>query len=90
MPASRLIPGWRQPRAGKPYQTEHLVELAREAMENFVNAQKHFMDVIADETAKATGAKHSNGFKKIKKTELPHWRGRPPNRSSTPRGSWWM
>jgi hypothetical protein len=28
------------------------------------------MDVIADETAKATGAKHSNGFKKIKKTEL--------------------
>ena len=28
------------------------------------------MDVIADETAKATGSKHSNGFKKIKKTEL--------------------
>ncbi len=57
-------------KAGKPYQTEILADLAKEGMENFVNAQKKFMDVIADETAKATGAKHSNGFKKIKKTEL--------------------
>ena len=57
-------------KAGKPYQTEHLAELAREGMENFVKAQKQFMDVIAEETAKATGAKHSNGVKKIKKTEL--------------------
>jgi len=59
-------------KAGKPYQSEHLVELAREAMENFVKAQKHFMDVIAEETAKATGGKHTNGVKKIKKTELSH------------------
>ena|SRR5580693_848499 len=57
-------------KAGKPYQSEHVVELAREAMENFVKAQKHFMDVIAEETAKATGSKHTNGIKKIKKTEL--------------------
>jgi hypothetical protein len=57
-------------KAGKPYQPELLAELAREGMENFVKAQKQFMDVIADETAKATGGKHSNGFKKIKKTEL--------------------
>lgn len=57
-------------KAGKPYQSEHVVELAREAMENFVKAQKHFMDVIAEETAKATGSKHTNGVKKIKKTEL--------------------
>ena len=58
-------------KAGKPYQTEHLVDLAREAMDNFVKAQKHFMDVVADETAKATGSKaHTNGAKKIKKTEL--------------------
>jgi hypothetical protein len=57
-------------KAGKPYQTEHLVELARESMESFVKAQKHFMDVIAEETAKATGAKHTNGAKKLKKTEL--------------------
>ncbi|MGA8865699.1 MAG: hypothetical protein WB510_01955, partial [Candidatus Sulfotelmatobacter sp.] len=57
-------------KAGKPYQTEHLVDLARESMENFVKAQKHFMDVIAEETAKATGARHTNGAKKVKKTEL--------------------
>ena len=57
-------------KAGKPYQTEHLVNLARESMENFVKAQKHFMDVIAEETAKATGGKHSNGVKKLKKTQL--------------------
>jgi hypothetical protein len=57
-------------KSGKPYQGEHLVELAQEAMEHFVKTQKHFMDVIAEETAKATGAKHTNGVKKIKKTEL--------------------
>jgi hypothetical protein len=57
-------------KAGKPYQSEHLVELAREAMEHFVKTQKHFMDVIAEETAKATGGKHTNGAKKIKQTEL--------------------
>jgi hypothetical protein len=57
-------------KAGKPYETKHLVELAQEAMENFVKAQKHFMDVIAEETAKATGGKHTDGVKKIKKTEL--------------------
>jgi len=57
-------------KAGKPYETKHLVELAQEAMENFVKAQKHFMDVIAEETAKATGGKHTNGMKKMKHTEL--------------------
>jgi len=57
-------------KSGKPYQTEHLVELARESMESFVKAQKHFMDVISDETAKATGARHTNGVKKTKKTEV--------------------
>ncbi len=57
-------------KAGKPYETEHLVDLARESMESFVKAQKHFMDVIAEETAKATGGKHTNGVKKVKKTEL--------------------
>jgi hypothetical protein len=39
-------------------------------MEKFVEAQKKFMDVIADETAKATGHKRANGSKKMKKTEL--------------------
>lgn len=57
-------------KAGKPYEPDHLVGLAREGMENFVKAQKQFLDVIAEETARATGGKHSNGFKKVKKTEL--------------------
>ena len=55
---------------GKPYQPEHLVELAREGMDNFVKAQKQFLDVIAAETAKATSGKHAEGTKKLKKTEL--------------------
>ena len=57
-------------KAGKPYQPEHVMELAREGMENFVKAQKQFLDVIAEEAAKATGAKHTNGIKKMKKAEL--------------------
>jgi hypothetical protein len=58
-------------KTGKPYQTEHLVDLARESMDHFVKTQKHFMDVVAEETAKATGSKpHTNGAKKVKKTEL--------------------
>lgn len=58
-------------KTGKPYQTQHVAELAREGMENFIKAQKQFLDVIADETAKATGTKRTNGaMKKVKKTEL--------------------
>ncbi|HEY7615755.1 MAG TPA: hypothetical protein VH744_03055 [Terriglobales bacterium] len=57
-------------KTGKPYQPEHVMELAREGMENFVKAQKQFLDVIAEATAKVTGGKHTNGIKKIKKTEL--------------------
>jgi len=57
-------------KAGKPYQTEHVVELAREAMDSIVKTQKHFMDVIAEETAKTTGGKRSKCMKKMKKTEL--------------------
>jgi hypothetical protein len=56
-------------KAGKPYKTEHLIDLAREAMEHFVNAQKHFMDVITEEMEKATSGKHTNG-KKHTKTEM--------------------
>jgi hypothetical protein len=70
LPASRRHTWVEAAKAGKLYQSEPLVELAREGMENFVKAQKQFMDVIAEETAKATGGKHTNGIKKIKKTEL--------------------
>jgi hypothetical protein len=57
-------------KSGKPYQSQELLELAREGMEKFVEAQKQFMDVIAEETAKATGQKRANGAKKMKKTDL--------------------
>ncbi len=58
-------------KSGKPYETDHVVGLAREGMENFVKAQKQFLDVIAEETAKATGGTKTNGaVKKVKKTEL--------------------
>jgi len=57
-------------KAGKPLDSEPLLEAAREGMESFVKAQKHFLDVIADETSKLTGAKHANGIKKGKHTEL--------------------
>ena len=57
-------------KARKPYQPEHLLDLTRECMENFVKAQKHLLDVLAEETSKATGSKATNGAKKLKKTEL--------------------
>ncbi|HKN16299.1 MAG TPA: hypothetical protein VJX47_05135 [Candidatus Sulfotelmatobacter sp.] len=55
---------------GKPYHVDHMVELAQESMETFVKAQKQFMDVIAEETAKATSGKHASSAHKNKKTEL--------------------
>jgi hypothetical protein len=39
-------------------------------MENFVRAQKHFLDVIAEVTAQATGGKKTGAVKKMKKAEL--------------------
>ena len=57
-------------KAGKPYQPEHVVDVAREAMENFSKAQKHFLDVIAEETSKATEGKTNGAARKGKPTEL--------------------
>jgi hypothetical protein len=58
-------------KAGKPYQPEHVVDLAREGVEKFVEAQKKLLDVIAEETSKITSGKHANGgVRKIKRTEL--------------------
>jgi len=56
-------------KAGKAPQADSVVAVAQESMENFVRAQKRFLDVVADETAKATGGKHVPA-KKMKKTEL--------------------
>jgi len=69
--ASKQTHSWLESaKAGKPYQPEHAVDLARDAMENFVKAQKRFLDVVGDEAAKATSTKHTNGGGKSKKTEL--------------------
>ncbi len=57
-------------KSGKPYQPEHAIEVAREGMETFVKAQKRFLDVLADESAKATSGKHTNGGKKTKPMPL--------------------
>jgi len=57
-------------KSGKALKGDTLIELARETMENFVQCEKHFLDIVAEETAKATSGKHTNGAKKIKKTEM--------------------
>jgi hypothetical protein len=55
---------------GKPFDRDHLVEVAREGMEHFVNAQKKFLDVIAEETTLATSDKHEKPGKTVKKTDV--------------------
>jgi len=57
-------------KAGKPYQPEHVVELARDTMDNFVKTQKRFLDVIGEEAEKATSTKATTAAAKAKKTEL--------------------
>ena len=54
--------------AGKPYQSKHLVELAQEAMAKFVHAHRKLLDVLTQETVKATSGK-SEPHKPAKKTD---------------------
>jgi hypothetical protein len=56
-------------KAGEEYEGDGVVELARESLENFVQAQKKFLHVIAEETSKVTGGKEPE-VSKAKKTEL--------------------
>jgi hypothetical protein len=58
-------------KSGEPFEGLHLSELARESMETFVRSQKKFLDVLAEETAHATG-KETNGHAHApaRKTEL--------------------
>lgn len=66
-------------KAGKGYQNAHLIELAREGMGSFVQAQKKFLDVIAQETAKITNGRHDHNVKAVKKTELSKLAGEATN-----------
>jgi hypothetical protein len=58
-------------KSGEPFGGIQLTALARESMETFVRSQKKFLDVLAEETAHATG-KETNGkpHPAPKKTEL--------------------
>lgn len=56
-------------KTGKPFDRTCLMELAQEGMENFVNTQKKLLDVIGEETARATTGKPER-MGKQKKTEL--------------------
>ena len=56
-------------KAGEAYEGDTVVELAREGLENFVQAQKKFLHVVSEETSNLTGGKEAT-MGKVKKTEL--------------------
>lgn len=53
---------------GQSERAAHLVDLAREAADTFTRAQKKFLDVIEEETARARGGKHDT--KPVTRIEL--------------------
>lgn len=55
---------------GKMPKADSMIDFAREAMETFVEAEKKFLDVVAEEATKATSTRHEGPPKKQKKTEL--------------------
>ncbi len=59
-------------KAGEEYEGDTVVELAREGLENFVQAQKKFLHVVAEETSTLTGGKEvtPSRAKKTALTEL--------------------
>lgn len=62
--ASKHSQGWMEDlQHGKMVNRDRLIGVAREGMENFVNAQKKFLDVIAEETTLATSDKPPKAMK---------------------------
>ena len=57
-------------KAGKPYDPEGLIELARDSFDTFVRTQKRFLDVVSEEMIRATSGKDGAGKKPVKKTEI--------------------
>jgi hypothetical protein len=57
-------------KAGKGERGTGMVEFAREGVETFTRAQKKFLDVVAQEAAKATSGRKELDVKAGKKTEL--------------------
>ena len=78
-------------KAGKPFHGEPLMELARDGMENFMKAQKQFLDVIVEETAKATGQESEWRCQESQEDRTLRT-GAPGHRvvSLMPRRNWWM
>ncbi len=58
-------------KAGKGHDVAPLTQLAREEWETFVKAQKKFLEVVAQETAKAASGKPDHTTKTVIATELP-------------------
>ena len=56
-------------KAGKTYDTEGVVEAARDAFDTFVRTQKKFLNVVTEETTKATSG-NGTARKTTKKTEI--------------------
>ncbi len=69
--ANKQIHNWLTAvKAGKPYDSEGLVEAARESFDTFVHAQKKFLDVIKEEADKATEGKNGGSKKVTEITDL--------------------
>jgi hypothetical protein len=60
---------WLEAEQSKKGDPAHLVEFAREGVETFTRAQKKFLDVVAQETARAIGTRKADD-KPVKKAEL--------------------
>ena len=58
-------------KAGKSYDSTHLTKLAREQMQTFIHAQKKFLELVAQETAKAASGQSDHTAKTVKGTDLP-------------------
>jgi len=56
-------------KTGEEYEGDTLVELARGGLENFVQAQKKFLHVVAEETSRLTSGRETT-VSKAKKTEM--------------------
>lgn len=59
-------------KAGKGDRAGRAIDFAREAVESFAQAQKKFLEVVAQESARATSGKREDEVKAVKKTELKH------------------
>ncbi len=57
-------------KSGKDDRSAQLVHAAREAVETFTRAEQKFLEVVAQESAKATSGKHLHDDKPAKKTKL--------------------